>query len=185
VTTAVAISVALGSEPNRQVADRSSRQDLFQMREVLDTIAPADPSSASIEVTCISNEVGASGCITPAEARSRDVVLLDRGGETRYRLGPAVITGADVGRATAGPAPAAMQGASGWTVVVSLTPEASGTLADVTTRLVGRQLAMVVDDVVVSAPTVATRITSGDVVISGGLSQEEAQSLAARLDADA
>jgi preprotein translocase subunit SecD len=69
----------------------------------------------------------------------------------------------------------------GWQIEIELTPSASERFSDITTRLVGKQLAIVVDDQVVSAPTVAEPITSGHTLITGVFSEREARDLAARL----
>jgi preprotein translocase subunit SecD len=47
----------------------------------------------------------------------------------------------------------------------------------------GSRIAIVVDGRIVSAPTVQAPITSGNVVVTSGLTEREARSLATRLDA--
>ena len=63
--------------------------------------------------------------------------------------------------------------------------DGSGTFSDVTTRLQGRQLAIVVDDQVVSAPTVQSPITNGSGVITGSFTEARAKDLATQLNAGA
>jgi preprotein translocase subunit SecD len=48
---------------------------------------------------------------------------------------------------------------------------------------VGSRIAILVDGRIVSAPTVQTPITSGDVVVTSGLTERQATSLATRLGA--
>ena len=54
-----------------------------------------------------------------------------------------------------------------------------------TTRLQGRQLAIVVDDQVISAPTVQSPITNGTGVITGSFTEARAKDLATQLNAGA
>ncbi len=70
-------------------------------------------------------------------------------------------------------------------VAFSLTDEGSKKFADVTTRLVGQQLAVFLDDQVVTWPTVSTPITEGSGVISGSFTTEDAKKLAVQLNAGA
>jgi preprotein translocase subunit SecD len=64
---------------------------------------------------------------------------------------------------------------------VQLSEEGSEALASATRASVGDQIAIVVDGLVVSAPTVAGPITAGAVVVAGGLSESEAERLASSL----
>ena len=57
--------------------------------------------------------------------------------------------------------------------------------ADVTTRLVGKSLAIFLDNFAISAPVVQTAITEGKGTISGQFSPEEAKRLALQLSAGA
>src|SRR3989344_520898 len=57
--------------------------------------------------------------------------------------------------------------------------------ADVTTRLVGKSLAIFLDNFAISAPVVQTAITEGKGTISGQFSSEEAKRLALQLSAGA
>ncbi len=57
--------------------------------------------------------------------------------------------------------------------------------ADVTTRLVGKPLAIFLDDMPITWPRVNTAITDGQAVITGGFTAEEARRLALQLNAGA
>jgi preprotein translocase subunit SecD len=69
----------------------------------------------------------------------------------------------------------------GWTVGVQLSKDGSDALASATRAAVGSAIGIVVDGLVVSAPTVAEPITAGAVVVAGGLSENEAERLASSL----
>lgn len=96
------------------------------------------------------------------------------------RSGEARLTNSSITEATAG--------ASEYTgeieVELTMNIEGSRVWADMTTKAAAdnnRQMAMVINDEVISAPSVRTPITGGRTVISGGFSVEEAQTLARQL----
>ena len=70
-----------------------------------------------------------------------------------------------------------------WEVSLRLTPRAAGRFAQVTNANVGRQLAIVLDQVVYSAPVINERIPGGQASISGRFTPEEAKDLAVVLEA--
>lgn len=70
-------------------------------------------------------------------------------------------------------------------VQLSFSPEGSKIFGDITKRNVGKPVAIVLDDVAISAPTVQQAILSGDAVISGSFTTEEAKNLAIQLNAGA
>lgn len=67
-------------------------------------------------------------------------------------------------------------------VVLSFDSEGAKMFADITKRNLGKQVAIYLDDQVVSAPTVQAEITDGQAVISGNFSVAEAKELAQRLN---
>jgi len=72
-----------------------------------------------------------------------------------------------------------------WEVSLRLTPRAAMTFTRVTGANVGRQLAIVLDNVVNSAPSIHERIPSGTASISGRFNAETAKDLAVVLEAGA
>jgi preprotein translocase subunit SecD len=70
-------------------------------------------------------------------------------------------------------------------VSLSFTTEGADKFAEVTKRNVGKRVAIFLDDILVTAPTVNQAITSGDAMISGNFALEEAKSLAIQLNAGA
>jgi preprotein translocase subunit SecD len=106
--------------------------------------------------------------VLPEPDRSGNVVR-------RYQLGPAELTGRAVKTARA----QAPQGFTGdWAVTVEFTREGSQQFGEVTTRYVNRQLAIVLDAVVKSAPTIREAITGGTAEITGQFTEREAKDLA-------
>lgn len=70
-------------------------------------------------------------------------------------------------------------------VTVDFTSEGGRKFAEITSRNVGRQVAIVLDDQIISAPTVQEAITQGTAVISGGFTIDEAKGLSIQLNAGA
>lgn len=70
-------------------------------------------------------------------------------------------------------------------VQLIFSPQGSKLFAEITQRNVGKPVAIVLDNVVVSAPVVQQPILNGDAVITGSFKQEEAKNLAIQLNAGA
>jgi preprotein translocase subunit SecD len=70
---------------------------------------------------------------------------------------------------------------NGYSVFLTLTKEGQTAFADATGRLINRRIAIFMDDVNISAPTVSTRIDSPNARITGNFTMEEAKSLADRI----
>lgn len=62
-------------------------------------------------------------------------------------------------------------------VALDFTPEGAEKFADITGKHVGERLAIILDNVVKSAPVIKTRITGGKAVIEGNFTMEEANEL--------
>jgi preprotein translocase subunit SecD len=172
-----------GQERLLQVIGETAR---LEQREVLGILTPSDPGYASTPVTCATEAEQATRDCTPEALADQDVVFLGRDGETKYQLGPVEVTGDAIDKATAvyntGSSTSVAQG---WEIQFTLTGAGTDRFAEVTTRLQGRQLAIVVDQAVISAPTVQSPITNGNGVITGGFTEARAKDLATQLNAGA
>jgi preprotein translocase subunit SecD len=108
------------------------------------------------------------------------------GRETIYRLEGIVITGADLQKAVAVfETSSQTQADSGWQVSFTLNGQGASKFASATQQLVGRQLAIVLDNIVISAPEVRSAITGGQGVITGNFTADEAKNLAVVLNSGA
>ena len=158
----------------------------LEQREVFETLTPASPTYDSTPVTCgEAAEKDTPECSFEA-LKDKDVVFLDKDGSTKYKLGPVKVVGEDIDRATAVFSSGSQTSLSaGWRIDFSLTNDGADNFAQVTTELVGRQLAIVVDQTVISAPTVDSPITNGNGVITGSFTENRAKDLATQLNAGA
>ena len=171
-----------GQERLLQVIGTTAR---LEEREVLQTIPPGTAEFESTPVTCGTPAEQATAQCSFEALRERTVVFMSEDGN-KYRLGPVQITGDAIKRAdavygTGGQA----GGVAGWRISFTLTSSGAKTFGDVTTRLNGKQLAIVVDNMVISAPTIEEPITGGNGEITGTFTKAEAQDLATQLNSGA
>ncbi|WP_322779666.1 protein translocase subunit SecD [Frankia sp. Cas4] len=139
---------------------------------------PAAVISAFEALTCAPSDAHRRTAST--EKPSEWVAACDRAGATKYLLMPAEVVGTDVKSATAG---LASSGGSTsvstgqWVVNVSFTGSGQAKFTKLTEETIGKQVAIVLDGVVQSAPSTNDRI-AGDAQISGSFTQSSAQDLA-------
>jgi preprotein translocase subunit SecD len=160
----------------------------LEQRQVLQTIPPGTPEYEQLDVTCATPEQRAAPSCAFDQLEDREVVFLGQGNDrSKYRLGPVELTGDAVRRATAVFNTATQNSSTpaGWLVNFELTPEGASIFGDVTTRLKDQQLAIVLDQQVISAPTINEAITGGSGQITGDFSEREARDLATTLNAGA
>jgi preprotein translocase subunit SecD len=115
------------------------------------------------------------------------------GVDSKYVLGPEEISGGDLKKAQAqfvSSATGQTVSSPGWRVVFTLNKQGSAKFGAVTTRLVSltapmNQLAIVLDGVIQSSPTVTSAITGGTGEITGSFTQAQAKNLAVVLNSGA
>jgi preprotein translocase subunit SecD len=174
---------ATGQERLLQVIGTTAR---LEQREVLSTLTASDPSYQSTPVTCGTTEEQQTDACTPESLHDQPVVFLGTDGQTKYKLGPVLVTGDAIKKATAVFGSGSQTSVSqGWEIDFTLTSDGSRIFSDVTTRLVGKQLAIVVDNKVISAPTINGAITTGSGRITGSFTSQRAKDLATQLNAGA
>lgn len=111
---------------------------------------------------------------------SQYLITCAEDGSVKYALAPADLVGTDIDSATAG---LPQQGAGGWQVDLQMTTDGAKKFADSTTKLSALetpndQFAIVLDGVVISAPSVNEAILGGSAVISGSFTADDARGLA-------
>jgi len=105
-----------------------------------------------------------------------DIVLADRQKSSCYLLGPTLLTDQDVGSADAVLDPTT----SAWTVNVHFNDD--NFAQKVASVEVGKQVAIILDGVVQSSPTVNQGIAGRDVTIAGDFDEATARRIAVRID---
>jgi preprotein translocase subunit SecD len=130
-------------------------------------------------------EPGIEGC-SNEDLQDEEIVITGEpgapDGQTRYRVGPARLVGG-ITRAVAvldpGDGSACGSTSAGlWCISFELDGEASSTFGQLTQELANRQLAIVLDRRLQSAPTVNQPITNGQGQITGDFTEDEAKDLA-------
>ncbi|SDQ09826.1 protein translocase subunit SecD [Actinopolyspora saharensis] len=106
---------------------------------------------------------------------NKPLVTCGQDGNTKYILEPVLIPGTQI--ADANSAPPGQQKPQ-WTVNLNFKQQGSQTWADFTSQNVGQQVGFVLDNQVVSAPSINTAIVGGNTQIEGDFTQEEADNLA-------
>jgi preprotein translocase subunit SecD len=145
----------------------------LEFREVLETVAPGSENYEETEITTADKpnaEVVYPDADTPQD---EDPVL--------YRLGEVLMSGDAVTEARAAFTPGGQTDDPtqiGWRVDFELDSEGADTFAQVTQDLTGKQLAIVLDKRVESAPNVNEAIPGGTGQITGNFSEQEARDLA-------
>ena len=130
--------------------------------------ALAQLSNASADLIARSKNTEGS-IVAPAEEAGR-----------YYLLGPVLLSGKDLTNAEVTPDNLGRMGVS-----LEFNSESARLFEEATARLVGRQLAIVLDNVVISAPVVQDRISGGHAQITGRFTADEAGRLAIMLKAGA
>jgi preprotein translocase subunit SecD len=159
----------------------------LEQREVLSSIPKGGSGYDQLQVTCDNSPTTTDieDCpAKPEELADKNVVFLGEDG-TKYQLSPVKLQGDRIKSARAVFQTATQGATPGWAVDFTLTGEGATEFGDLTTALVGKQLAIVLDATVISAPTINGPITGGSGVITGNFTKERAESLAAVLQAGA
>lgn len=142
----------------------------LEFRIVTQEIAPGTPE---YETTTINED-------DPAD---EEVVFPGKGkSPTKYKLGPVVMTGDTLKRATATFASGDTSANAGWQINFELDSKGADTFAKITRENLQKQLAIVLDQRVESAPTIQSEISGGQGEITGSFTEQESKDLALVLE---
>jgi preprotein translocase subunit SecD len=149
----------------------------LQFREVEGTIPYAGPTTATTArgIAAATCENGKRVTNPARDTPNLRVVLADRLEKSCYLLGPVLLTVRNIERAQAVVNPTTAE----WEINVSFAND--DFVTKITGPEVGRQVAVVLDHVVESAPTVNQGITGRDITISGDFDEATARNIAQEL----
>ncbi|MFD4643336.1 precorrin-3B C(17)-methyltransferase [Lentzea sp. NPDC058436] len=144
-------------------------------------VQTARASRQSTDAAIREQALGSLDCTAPDPLVGNDdpaapLVTCDAG-EYRYDLGPVFLDGDRVAAATA----SFDQNGGGHVVTVEFDGEGARTWSDFTTANVDKQVAILINGRVLSAPTIQSPITGGSAQISGKFTRDEADQLARQL----
>lgn len=178
--SAPAVDPSAAADPNAATPDpnaaaKGTASDLAQITDAL--------GKQFTEENCSNLEAVQSAPQDP----KKPIVTCETDGSVKYILGPVEVRGTNIKSATSGMGTTS-QGASNGQWLVNLDFDGPGTkaFAAVTERLAGltgaqNQFAIVLDQLVISAPTTNERIPGGTAQISGNFTQTTATALADQL----
>lgn len=134
----------------------------------------ADPAAQQAAAQALDCAQGSPDPLAGKDDPALPLVSCDRAKGTKYVLGPAFLSGAEVGWVDASVDPQTGNSVIG----LRFTAAGTRTWADWTGGNVGKQVAMVLQSRVLTAPMVQSAITGGDTQISGRFTLPEARQLA-------
>jgi len=137
-----------------------------------ESVGPATGAALRLRpVLAESSTIGCAG--TGRDDPSLPMVACNRSGTTKYELGPSILDGSALKGVSSQP------GGQGGDYVVDLAFRADGarTWAGWTAAHLGRQLAFVLDSLVLCAPSAQSASTDGNTQISDNFSEQDAQHL--------
>ena len=165
--------------------------------EPADVPEPVDASDLAWVTSEIAAEFSAYDCTDPNNLQGGSalvgdpagaVVSCDQAGTSKFILGPVEVEGADISSASSG-LQVSPSGAitNEWVANIEFTGEGTRLFREVTTRLLPlepprNQFAIVLDGLVVSAPSINSIISDGKAEISGSFTRESASTLARQLN---
>jgi preprotein translocase subunit SecD len=159
----------------------------LQMRQVIEIVAPSSADWDETKLTCSGQGEALSECVASARDVESIVLLRPVQGGQKYVLGSVIVDETGVVHATAQrEGPYAPSYSAYWSVYVDLTAEAADAFQAATEAAVGsldpqNQIAIIVEGRILSSPTVAAPITSGNVVLTGSFTETQARLLASNL----
>ena len=169
-------SPAIDSTPAPTPTPTSSVAPELLLPPIQSPDASGDFSERFTALDCSTSEILKGATDNP----SQYLITCEEDGSYKYVLAPADLVGTDIESATAG---LPQQGAGGWQVELLMTTEGAKKFATSTQSLSAQQspndqFAIVLDGVVISAPSVNEPILGGSAVISGSFTADEARALA-------
>ncbi|MCW2677024.1 MAG: secD, partial [Modestobacter sp.] len=137
-------------------------------------VTQEEATAAFATLTCSAKDLAAA---TDVDRPGDYVASCSTDGAIKYLLGPAVLEGTDVTNAAAGTRSTTGE----WIVTLNLNSSGSTAWATFTAANVGKQVAISLDNRVVSAPNINSAINGGQTEISGSFNQTTATELANQL----
>lgn len=186
------ILISVPGDSGRRVVDLVGQTAELRFRQVLATAPglPASGGDAATPVAGVSPEANAAfaalDCTNPASLQGTGsdvpeqvVVACDRNGGSKYILAPAEVLGQQVSAAEYG---IDQQGSAQFIVSLTFNGEGTRAFGALTSRVTNlpspsNQVAIVLDGLVVSAPSINEAIPSGNAQITGNFTRVEAEDL--------
>jgi preprotein translocase subunit SecD len=191
VTTTVNPSAQPSASPSKKTSGRALSSGLLAAATPSPTPTPTPTPTASASPSQDASIVRTGDPYTPQALLALDcsrpenrrggaddnpnaqIIACSEDGSEKYHLDVAKVVGTDVKGATA----QQDQQLGAWQVIVSFTGKGQNKFTDLTAATIGKRVAIALDGVVISAPTIQSRI-DGDAQITGNFTKSSSASLA-------
>ncbi len=170
------IAQAQIDDPKKLLENPQAKAALAPFSTLTGPEVGALPAAVQFKVPSISCEQLNSRDPGDIEDPNAEVVSCDTDGKTKYLLAKAQVLGTDVNKADFTFDPTRSQ----WIVTLSFNGSGQEKWTNLTAKTIDKQVAVVMDNEVVSAPTIQDRI-AGDAEITGDFNRNTAETLAAQL----
>jgi preprotein translocase subunit SecD len=191
VTTTVNPSAQPSASPSKKATGRALSSGLLAAATPSPAVTPTPTPTASASPSQDASIVRTGDPYTPQALLALDcsradnrrggaddnpnaqIIACSEDGSEKYQLDVAKVVGTDVKGATA----QQDQQLGAWQVIVSFTGKGQNKFTDLTAATIGKRVGIVLDGVVISAPTIQSRI-DGDAQITGNFTKSSSASLA-------
>jgi preprotein translocase subunit SecD len=163
----------------------------LEERQTLEIVAAGSPQAAQIKLTCQTQEEQATKDCQGGAQDQNDVWYPDPSRGEYVHLGPVIITGGNITKASAQLSGGTQTNPlTQWVVTFQLDKQGSDAFAKATTAALAQsapqnQIAIALDRSIISNPTVTGAITAGNGEITGNFTEDSAKELASLLNAGA
>jgi preprotein translocase subunit SecD len=164
-----------GRAPGAPQGPVPSPADLEALRSLRQPSDPNDPTAVQAALDTL--DCTAPDPIAGMDDRHGSLVACETATGAAYVLGPAFLTGDDIASASARKS----DYDESYVVLLEFTSDGAELWGRYTEENVGKQVAILLDTDVLSAPTIQEAITNGETQISGTYTKEDAEALVARL----
>ena len=182
------------AEGDEAAGDQSRAELEEKIAEEAKGVDPTDPSDLAQITPSVQQLFDQLDCTDPKNLQGgggdhpdRVLVTCDQSGAAKYILGPVEVDGTDLTSAASGLVPGSNGTVSNtWGVTLDFNSEGTTKFRETTERLTPlepprNQFAIVLDGLIVSAPSSNVPITNGEAVISGSFTRDSAATLANQL----
>jgi preprotein translocase subunit SecD len=189
--TAQSTNTAIGKDKSGQV---TSSPTPYQPQKTLSNVPTAKPTNGSdlSQVTPrLADQFTHYDCNAPGNVEtapdSKPLITCSTDGTAKYILGPVEVQGKDISDASSGLATNSQGNSTGqWAVNITFNGEGTTQFKNVTSRLVSltapeNQFAIVLDGLIITAPSTNSAITDGQAQITGSFDATSAKTLADQL----
>jgi preprotein translocase subunit SecD len=190
-TTASAAAEQQRATGQQAILNTIGKTARLEERQTLEIVPAGTPQAAQIKLTCQTQEEQATKDCQGSAQDQNDVWYPDPSRNEYVHLGPVIITGGNITKASAQLSGGTQTNPlTQWVVTFQLDKQGSEAFSKATTAALAQsqpqnQIAIALDRSIISNPTVTGAITTGNGQIEGSFTEDSAKQLASLLNAGA